>query len=82
MQASHAYRRHHSLDSGLMQMILINNGDVENLSFARGPVALNADDGLAGIGIVLGFGGEGAVLRRRRLVRWIMRMHWRFLMVN
>ncbi|KAM7480756.1 hypothetical protein LguiB_005339 [Lonicera macranthoides] len=46
MQASHAYRRHHGWDSGLMQMILINNGDVENLSFAREPVALNADDDL------------------------------------
>lgn len=46
MQASHAYRRHHGWDSGLMQMILINNGDVENLSFAREPVALNADDGI------------------------------------
>ncbi|KAM7477327.1 hypothetical protein LguiA_025540 [Lonicera macranthoides] len=46
MQASHAYRRHHGWDFGLMQMILINNGDVENLSFAREPVALNADDDL------------------------------------
>ncbi|KAM7493530.1 hypothetical protein LguiB_028139 [Lonicera macranthoides] len=41
-----AYRRRHGWDSGLMQMILINNGDVESLSFAREPVALNADDDL------------------------------------